>query len=121
MDAVRRNRKHATDGRPQEILPGDWLLIQVTSGQPGNEIRRVRYAMKYRRCYADTVGECQKLFGHRWRYIIEGEDLRVLRRPFDIEKVQVSAANYGSGVIRFAYIVPEDEHVIVSRGLLEGA
>jgi hypothetical protein len=121
MDAVRKNRKHATDGIPQHVSPGDFLLIQVTSGSPGNETRRVRYAMRFKRCYEDTTGECKRIFGETWRYIIEGErDTFRILRSFDIENVQVSAANYGQGVIRFAYVDPAYETEILRRGLLEG-
>ncbi len=122
MEAVRKNRKHATDGAPQNVRPGDFLLIQVTSGQPGNETRRVRYAMRFKRCYKDTTGESKRLFGKSWKYIIEGDPatFRMLR-GFDIEDVQVSGANYGQGVIRFAYVDPADEAEIVRRGLLDGA
>jgi hypothetical protein len=119
MEAVRKNRKHASDGCPQSIAPGDWLLVQVTFGRPGNETHRVKYAMRFVRCYEDLAGESKRLFGHTWRYIIAGRDFRMLK-PFDIESVRVSNANYGQGVIRFAYIDSADEKLILDRGLLQG-
>jgi hypothetical protein len=121
MDGVRRNRAHASDGVPRGLSVGDWLLVQVTSGQPGNEVHRVKYAMRFRSCDPDTTGETMRIWGKQWRYLIRGTDFRILRRPFDIERVQVSAANYGQGVIRFAYVDPLDERAIISSDLLAGA
>lgn len=121
MTGVRRNRKHATDAVPQHLQPGDFLLVQVTSGPPGNETHRVKYAMRFVECYEDSEGESLRIWGQQWRYIIAGDDFRLLRCPFDIEDVRVSEANYGQGVIRFAYIAPADEAEILRRGLLETA
>lgn len=121
MAGVRRYRKHATDGRPRDVDRGDWLLIQVTSGAAGNQVRRIRYAMRYADCYPDQDGESERIWGTHWTYIVRGVDFRILRHPFDIEQIQVSAANYGQGVIRFAYVDPADEAEIIRRGLLEPA
>lgn len=121
MSGVRRSRKHATDAAPQDVNRGDFLLVQVTSGPPGNETHRVKYAMRFVRCYEDLGGECMEIWGDSWRYIIEGDDFRILRRPFDIEDIQVSTKNYGQGVIRFAYVDPADEAVITEGNLLAGA
>jgi hypothetical protein len=51
----------------------------------------------------------------------EGRDFRILRRPFDIERIRVSTANYGQGVIRFAYVDTADEKAILEGNMLEGA
>lgn len=118
---VRKNRKHATDGRPLDLRPGDDLLVQVTYGSLVDPTHRVKYAMKYVRCYEDRGGESKLIWGHQWRYIIEGRDLCILRHPFDIDKVKVSNKNYGQGVIRFAYIDSTDEEEIRRLGLLECA
>jgi hypothetical protein len=77
--------------------------------------------MRFVDCYEDRDGESRRLFGHSWRYIIEGNEFRVLRRPFDIEKISVSSTNYGQGVIRYAYVHPIDEKIILDRNLLQGA
>lgn len=120
MDGVRKNSAHASDGVPRDLQIGDWLLIQVTSGPPGNEVQRVKYAMRFASCDADTTGESQRIWGRQWKYLIRGIDFRQLKRPFDIEDIQVSQANYGQGVIRFAYVAPADEAEILQRDLLAG-
>ena len=121
MAGVRKNRMHATDAAPQRVSHGDWLLVQVTSGPPTNEVRRVKYAMRFDECYRDEARDSERIWGHRWEFIVRGYDFRILRRPFDIEQLQVSNANYGQGVIRFAYIHPDDEREILARQLLEAA
>jgi hypothetical protein len=121
MDAVRRSRRHATDAEPIDAKVGDFLLIQVTAGPPGNETHRVRYAMRFKACEPDGAGESKRIFGHQWHFLISGYEFRILRRPFDIEEVQVSDKNYGQGVIRFAYVDPTDEAEILRRDLLAGA
>ena len=121
MAGVRRNRKHATDGAPQHVKVGDVLLVQVTFGSPNNETQRVQYAMRFVRCYEDSLGESKRIWGHQWRYIIEGDDFRILRRPFDIDDVKVTDTNYGQGVIRFAYVDPRDVEAITKGGWLTGA
>ena len=121
MTGVRRNRAHASDGIPRGAKRGDWLLVQVTSGPPGNETHRVKYAMRFVSCEEDRTGESKRIWGHQWKYLIRGDEFRILRRPFDVEKVQVSTANYGQGVIRFAYVHPDDETEILQNDLLAGA
>ena len=120
MAGVRKNRKHATDAEPRYVKHGDFLLVQVTSGPPGNEVHRVRYAMRFDSCYEDKRGESQTIWGHQWRFIISGYDFRLLRRPFDIEDVKVTNTNYGQGAIRFVYVHPKDEEAIVAGGYLDG-
>ncbi len=121
MAAVRRSRQHATDAEPREVRVGDFLLIQVTSGPPGNETHRVKYAMRFMACTPDRTGESKSIFGHQWQFLISGSEFRIIRRPFDIEAIQVSDKNYGQGVIRFAYVDPLDEAEILRRDLLAGA
>lgn len=121
MDAVRRSRQHATDAEPRDVKIGDFLLIQITAGPPGNETHRVKYAMRFARSEPDKAGESRRIFGHQWQFLISGSEFRILRRPFDIEDIQVSGKNYGQGVIRFAYVDPLDEAEILRRGLLAGA
>jgi hypothetical protein len=119
MQQVRRHRKHASDVQPRGIKIGDWMLIQVTQGRKGNEVRRVRYAMRLAAMPYVDEAECEELFGQAWKFIIPGKDFCVLRRGFDIDDVKVSNKNYGQGVIRFAYIEPADEAVILNDRLLE--
>jgi hypothetical protein len=120
MDAVRKYRKHATDACPERLVKHAWVLIQVTTGKPGNETHRVRYAMRFGASRLDTANETVKLFGRKWRYFIEGTGFRILRHPFDIDDVKTSSTNYGQGAIRFVYVEKEDENAILSKGLLDG-
>ncbi len=121
VDGVRIHRKHATDGVPRGVRPGDSLLVQVTYTSMRVPLHRVKYAMTFVRCYEDTTGESLRIWGHKWRYIIEGAAFCMLRHPFDIETVQVSRKNYGRGVIRFAYVDEADEAEIRRRRLLNCA
>ena len=121
MDGVRRQRMHATDAAPRHVGVGDWLLVQVTYGKQGNEAHRVRYAMRFAACTRDDEQLSFRIWGQTWKYLIRGTDFRLLKRPFDIEQVQVSGANYGRGAVRYAYVEPVDAAEIVRRGLLDGA
>ncbi len=76
--------------------------------------------MKYLRHYLDTANESIRIWGERWRYIIECSDLCVLRRPFDIAKIQVSSKDYGAAV-RYVYVEPEDEKALRAKGYLDCA
>lgn len=58
---------------------------------------------------------------HRWRYIIQGGEICMLKRPFDIDGVKVSKKNYGQGVMRYAYFDEAHEAEIRRRKLLECA
>lgn len=77
--------------------------------------------MRFSSCYEDNTGESKRLFGESWRYIIDGQDFRIIAKPFDIETIRVSSTNYGQGVIRFAYVDPQDESIILEGNMLEGA
>lgn len=102
ITGVRKYAKHATDDCPRDLVPGDLLLVQVTYASMTVPVSRVKYRMEFVRCYEDTAGESRKIWGHSWRYIIEGKNFCTLRYPFDIDSVRVSRKNYGQGVIRYA-------------------
>ena len=119
-DGVRRNRKYATDDPPTELSPGDDVLVQVTitTNPPGQHA--IRYRMKFVRYYLDAKKESFAIWGEQWRYIIECSELCVLKRPFDIARVQVSSKDYGAAV-RYAYVEREDEQVLRDKGYLDCA
>lgn len=117
LQAVVRSRKHATDDPPIDLRVGDIVLIQVTFLSDRQGPPTIRYAWKHRGYYEDRSGESMMLWGHRWRFILEGTDLCRLKRPFDIRKVQVSTKDYGAAV-RYVYVEPGDEKAIVSANLL---
>ncbi len=64
------------------------------------------------------MGDRKRIWGRQWKYIVRGSEFRILRKPFDIEDVQVSSDNYGQGVIRFAYVHPDDETEILGLRML---
>lgn len=121
VQGVRRHALHATDAPPRNLRTGDLILIQVTYNSAANRTSRVRYKMTFVDCYRDTTGESKSIWGKRWEYIIEGKDLCSLRHPFDIEAVNVSGKNYGRGVIKYAYLTPQELAEIERRGWLECA
>jgi len=110
-------QKHALDGQLLRASPGDLLLLaeiqQVGTAQ-------VRYAMRFKGQYPDTNGETERLWGRRWRHVVEGEDCRELDNPFSPEDAKVSSKNYGRGgpVI---YVDPEDAKAFLQAGLLKPA
>jgi len=115
---VRRNRKYATDDSPIDLKSGDDVLVQVTvlTNLPGTHT--IRYRMKFVRFYLDAQEESKKIWGERWRYIIECSDLCILRRPFDITHVQVSSKDYGAAV-RYVYVDLVDQDVLRKQGYLD--
>ena len=117
---VRRNRKYATDDPPLDLKLGDDVLVQVTvvTTPPGQHT--IRYRMKYLRYYRDENDESFTIWGERWRYIIECSELCVLKRPFDIARVQVSSKDYGAAV-RYVYVEAEDEQLLRTKGYLDCA
>ena len=121
VEGVRRNAKHATEACPRELVEGDLILIQVTYKASGVSVCRVRYVMEFVECYEDKYGESERIWGRHWHHIIEGRNFHQLRRPFDIDELQVSTKNYGRGVIKYAYIRDEDMKRIIALGHLEPA
>ncbi len=117
---VRRHRKYATDDPPIDLRAGDDVLVQVTvlSAVPGTHT--IRYRMKFVRSYLDSADESMAIWGEHWPYIIECSDLCILRRPFDISRVQVSSKDYGAAV-RYAYVDPADEKVLRKQGYFDCA
>jgi len=122
IDGVRKNAKHATGARPRRIARGDIILIQVTVLSSKDPQPVIRYRMDFVRCYKDVEKESDRIWGRHWKYIVEGENLKTLRHPFDIRKIQVTNdISYGQGAIKYVYVRPEDAAVIRARGLLETA
>jgi hypothetical protein len=74
--------------------------------------------MKFVRHYRDAKNESFTIWGERWPYIIECSDLCILKRPFDIARVQVSSKDYGAAV-RYVYVEPADETVLRTKGYLD--
>lgn len=118
VEGVRKHAKHASDGIPHRISKGDLLLIQVTYLSRRTPVATIRYSMEFVRCYEDLDNESDAIWKRHWRYIIEGKDLKMLRRPFDIRRYQQSSKDYSSAE-RYAYVEPEDEAELRRREILE--
>lgn len=118
LQSVIRSRKYATDDLPIELRAGDSVLIQVTYLSDRQGPPKIRYAWKHKRSYEDESGESLKLWGYRWRFIVEGRDLCRLKRPFDIRQIQVTSKDYGAAV-RYVYVEAADASVIQTAQLLE--
>lgn len=111
FDGVIQTSKHALDGR-LAAEPRDILLI----GHSG----QVTHAMRFRCQRPDTSGETEKIWGRRWRFIIEGDDLCKLIRPFSPQQervTEVSRKNYGPGFALF-YVLDDDARAFREGGLL---
>jgi 5-methylcytosine-specific restriction protein A len=74
--------------------------------------------MTFVRTYLDQNGETDRIWGRHWRYVIEGEALRALRRPFNIAELQVSAKNYGRGG-PIVHVDPLDEEILRRDGYFD--
>lgn len=63
--------KHALSGRISAVR-GELILISETESTLRPNRLPVRHVMEFRRCYPDSQGESQRIWGRRWRYIVEG-------------------------------------------------
>jgi 5-methylcytosine-specific restriction enzyme A len=73
--------------------------------------------MTYIRSYEDLDHESDKIWGHHWQYIIEGTDVRILKRPFNMQDIQITDTNYGQGG-PIVYVDQRDELVLAINGYL---
>ena len=111
LNGVLKNAKHASNGRPRNIKPGDIILIAQTKGSLLPNEKPIRWIMNYVSCYEDTENESSKIWGKKWRYIIQGENVRSIE-PFDIEDIKVSNKDYNS-VQTFCELEPNDEKEVL--------
>lgn len=90
MEGVLNNAKHATDGKPHRIKPGDIILIAQTKSTllPGQ--KPIRWIMNFVSCEADVNNLSDKIWGKHWRYIINGNNVRPIE-PFDINEIKVTS------------------------------
>lgn len=110
IDEVVRRAKHATDSRPNAQI-GDLILIAQTKDtlQPGK--KSIRYIMTYKGYRLDTENESKRVWGKKWKYIIDGYDV-VEIRGFNIEDIQVSKKNYDP-IVTHCRLEPKDEEAVV--------
>lgn len=105
---------HALHAKPR-IARGERVLISRLAGFPDGR-PAVQYVMDFV-AYRPGTEEARRIWGRDWRYIMEGRNCRVLKRPFNLRQVQVSSRNYGQGG-PFVYVHPDDELELDRRGLL---
>lgn len=107
MEGVLKNAKHATNGKPHDVKPGDIILIAQTKSTllPGQ--KPIRWIMDFVSCEEDEDNLSDKIWGKHWRYIISGENVRAVE-PFDLNEIKITSKNYDA-VQTFAVIDPEDE------------
>jgi hypothetical protein len=117
IDKVVEHSKHALARLPS-IVRGELILISQTEDSLRHGELPVRYVMEFVRCFEDNSGETLRIWGRRWKYIIEGTNLCRLKKPFRMSEVQVSGKNYGQGFVLFR-IEPEDERHLQKSGYLE--
>lgn len=111
LDGVIQTSKHALDVR-LTAQQGDILLI----GHSG----RVTHAMRLRCQRPDTSGETEVIGGRRWRFIIDGDELCQLVRPFSPQRERVTDVgrkNYGPCFALF-YVLDDDARAFRDGGLL---
>lgn len=97
--------------------PGDVILFAQSRGTLEPAQPPIRYRMTFVRFSDSAEEESQRLWGKRWRYMLEGENCRPLRRPFDIRHLQASRKMYDQ--LGPVYLDPEDESVLESGGYME--
>lgn len=99
------------------LNPGDVILFAQSRGtlEPGQP--PIRYRMSFVRFSESAEEESQKLWGKSWRYMVEGDECRALRKPFDIRHVQVSKKIYDQ--LGPVYLDPEDHSILEAGGYLE--
>jgi len=117
LSKVVEHCKHALNVQPN-LKQGDLILIAQTKRDllPGE--KPIKYIMEFSRIYRDIYNESFKIWGKKWKYIIEGINCRALKNPFDISLIQISDHNYKSGG-PFTYVRKEDVDFLFKKGYLE--
>ncbi|HMK20567.1 MAG TPA: HNH endonuclease [Chitinophagaceae bacterium] len=98
--------KHATQ-KKITCSPGDVILIQQNSSSLSKGEKSIKWVMDFVSQYEDQDGESLKFWGKKWKYIIQGRNVRKIP-PFDPSDIQVTDKNY-IGIQWMGYIDPEDE------------
>jgi 5-methylcytosine-specific restriction protein A len=112
MEGVLNNAKHATDGKPHHVKPGDIILISQTKNTLLYGQKPIRWVMNYLSCEEDVDNLSDKIWGKHWRYIINGENVRSVE-PFDINEIKITSKNYDA-VQTYSVVEPEDEEEVLN-------
>jgi 5-methylcytosine-specific restriction enzyme A len=112
MEGVLKHEKHATDGKPHHVKPGDIILIAQTKNTllPGQ--KPIRWIMNFVSCEEDVDNLSNIIWGKHWRYIINGNNVRSVE-PFDINDIKVTSKNYDA-VQTYSIVEPEDEEEVLN-------
>ena len=119
LPGVLKHQKHALQGEPN-LARGDLVLISKTVEGLKPSEKRINHRMTYLRSYRDGENESDKIWGRHWRFIIECNGLKLLRRPFNIAEVPGIIGIYAQGG-PIMYIDPHDEKVLLRGGYFEPA
>jgi 5-methylcytosine-specific restriction protein A len=98
--------KHATQKRVN-CNPGDLILIQQNVNSLTGTEKAIKWVMEFVALREDKNEESQRLWGKKWKYIIDGKNIRKVP-PFNINEIQVTDKNY-RGVQWVGYVEAEDE------------
>jgi 5-methylcytosine-specific restriction protein A len=112
MEGVLNNAKHATDGKPHHVKPGDIILIAQTKSTLLPRQKPIRWIMNFVSCEEDVDNLSDKIWGKHWRYLINGENVRPVE-PFDLNEIKITSKNYDA-VQTFAVIESEDEKEVLN-------
>ena len=115
IEQVIKNCKHASMDRLRKAKIGDLVLIAQTRHSIENDIdmdyKSIRHLMQYEGIMYDKNNESEKIWGRKWRYIINLSNLKEIK-PFNIEDIQISNKKYGAAV-KFTYLTNEDEDAVL--------
>jgi 5-methylcytosine-specific restriction protein A len=116
LPGVLEHSMHALDFQPN-MTQGDIILIARTMPLPRGQLQ-IQHRMAYLRSRVDRDGDTDRIWGRHWTYIIEGNDLRRLRNPFNVANVQGLIGNYAQGD-PIVYLPPRDQEVLRRGGYLD--
>ena len=136
MQGVLENASHATNGKPHGVKKGDIILIAQTKNTLKNDEKPIRWIMNYVSCKEDNENLTLKIWGHKWRYIIKGDNIRSVE-PFDIMDIKVSSKDYNAvqthcridkndeeeilgWISQFSELEDDDEVELISKEFADG-
>ena len=111
MQGVLVNAMHATMGKPHGAVKGDIILIAQTKTTLRQGEKPIRWIMNFVSCEEDKDDLTIKIWGHKWRYIVVGENLRSIE-PFDLMDIKTSSKDYNA-VQTHCQILDEDEEQVL--------
>jgi hypothetical protein len=121
-ESVISNQKHAFANSPQNINPGDIIVLSKNkSGLQKGEKQISHYAIlsKIRRCTDQEIEELWPGNNGRWKYITDFLETRRFEPAFNLEEIlPADRTKHYSSVMTHARFSAEDESII--KTLIEG-